>query len=118
MVSERKLVTPKKGTVNINLSKKVSTSNGSLSKPDKRSENGSVLINGTFQENGQVTENGQLSEGSDDTWREVKKKNKENKVKKDLKLSSFEREELDFHFDEEFDQEVPTGRQNTFSNEW
>lgn len=55
---------------------------------------------------------------SDDNWREVKKKNKENKAKKDLKLSSFEREELDFHFDEEFDEEVPTGRQNTFSNEW
>lgn len=48
----------------------------------------------------------------------MKKKNKENKAKKDLKLASFEREELDFHFDEEFDQEVPTGRQNTFSNDW
>ncbi|CAG9828662.1 unnamed protein product [Diabrotica balteata] len=53
----------------------------------------------------------------EENWREVKRKNKENKVKKESKVKSFEREELDFHFDEELDQEVPTGRQNTF-NEW
>lgn len=51
-------------------------------------------------------------------WRQVKRKNKENKGKKEFKVKTNEREELDFHFDEELDLEVPTGRQNTFSNEW
>ncbi|KAF5286771.1 hypothetical protein FQR65_LT12441 [Abscondita terminalis] len=57
---------------------------------------------------------------TDDNWREVKRKNKENKVKKDSKKEEprIEREELDFHFDEELDQEVPIGRQNTFTNNW
>ncbi|CAG9855200.1 unnamed protein product [Phyllotreta striolata] len=53
----------------------------------------------------------------EEIWREVKRKNKENKIRKESKIKSYEREELDFHFDEELDQEVPTGRQNTF-NEW
>lgn len=79
------------------------------------SENGLIIANGS-SEKGVCIENSDNQ--GDDNWREVKKKNKENKIKKDLKLSSFEREELDFHFDEEFDQEVPTGRQNTFSNDW
>ncbi|KAJ8926933.1 hypothetical protein NQ314_020785 [Rhamnusium bicolor] len=49
----------------------------------------------------------------------LREKNKENKGgKKEFKVKCFEREEFDFHFDEELDQEVPTGRQNTFSNEW
>ncbi|KAJ8950288.1 hypothetical protein NQ318_021144 [Aromia moschata] len=52
--------------------------------------------------------NSELNE-DEATWRQVKK---------EFKVKSFEREELDFHFDEELDQEVPTGRQNTFSNEW
>ncbi|XP_018578792.1 la-related protein 1B isoform X1 [Anoplophora glabripennis] len=51
-------------------------------------------------------------------WRQVKRKNKENKGKREFKVKTNEREELDFHFDEELDLEVPTGRQNTFSNEW
>lgn len=52
------------------------------------------------------------------SWREVKRKTKESKGKKETKVKSFEREELEFHFDEELDEEVPTGRQNTFSTEW
>ncbi|KAG5875098.1 hypothetical protein JTB14_033702 [Gonioctena quinquepunctata] len=54
----------------------------------------------------------------EENWRQVKRKNKENKGKKEFKAKAFEREELDFHFDEELDQDVPTGRQNTFSNDW
>uniref|UniRef100_A0A1Y1KRZ8 La-related protein 1 n=1 Tax=Photinus pyralis TaxID=7054 RepID=A0A1Y1KRZ8_PHOPY len=56
----------------------------------------------------------------DDNWHEVKRKNKENKTKKDIKKEEqrVEREELDFHFDEELDQDVPIGRQNTFTTEW
>lgn len=56
---------------------------------------------------------------AEENWKEVKRKNKENKAKKeDKKKDSFEREDLEFHFDEELDQDVPTGRQNTFSNDW
>ncbi|KAJ8986228.1 hypothetical protein NQ317_009934 [Molorchus minor] len=60
------------------------------------------------------------SENNEDdaNWRQVKRKNKENKGRKESKVKYPEREELDFYFDEELDQEVPTGRQNTFSNEW
>lgn len=55
----------------------------------------------------------------EENWRQVKRKNKENRGKKDRKNSkTFEREDLEFYFDEELDQEVPTGRQNTFSSEW
>ncbi|KAL3289500.1 hypothetical protein HHI36_022919 [Cryptolaemus montrouzieri] len=57
--------------------------------------------------------------GDYETWREVKRKNKENKVKKEGKPKTHEREELEFHFDEELDiLDVPTGRQNTFSVDW
>lgn len=56
----------------------------------------------------------------DGNWQEVKRKNKENKNKRDGKKEEqkVEREELDFHFDEELDQNVPIGRQNTFTTEW
>lgn len=56
----------------------------------------------------------------DDNWREVKRKNKENKTKREVKKEEprIEREELEFHFDEELDQEVPMGRQNTFTTDW
>jgi hypothetical protein len=33
-------------------------------------------------------------------------------------MKSYEREELEFYFDEEIDNCVLSGRQNTFSNEW
>lgn len=58
------------------------------------------------------------SVGEERSWREVKRKSKENKGKKENKAKSFEREELEFHFDEELDEEVPTGRQNTFTTDW
>lgn len=57
----------------------------------------------------------------EDAWKQVKRKSKDTKVKKGNKEKSeprVEREELEFHFDEELDQEVPTGRQNTFTNNW
>ncbi|RZC34939.1 la-related protein 1 [Asbolus verrucosus] len=53
----------------------------------------------------------------EESWREVKRKNKENKGKKETKTKSYEREELEFYFDEEIDHCVLSGRQNTFSNE-
>lgn len=55
--------------------------------------------------------------GDEDNWREVKRKSKESKGKKETKAKNFEREELDFHFDEEVD-EVPAARQNTFTTDW
>lgn len=56
----------------------------------------------------------------EDSWREVKRKNKENKARREIKREEprIEREELEFHFDEELDQEVPMGRQNTFTTDW
>lgn len=56
---------------------------------------------------------------NEDNWREVKRKNKE-KSRKDNreKERRFEREELDFQFDEELDQDMPTGRQNMFTTDW
>ncbi|CAH2006249.1 unnamed protein product [Acanthoscelides obtectus] len=52
----------------------------------------------------------------DDTnWMPVKRKNK---GKRKQKTKSLEREELDFAFNEELYQDVPAGRQNTFSNDW
>ncbi|XP_060515841.1 la-related protein 1B [Cylas formicarius] len=59
------------------------------------------------------------AEDEEENWLEVKRKNKENKVKKENKAKSFdyEREELEFHFDEELEN-VPIGRQNTFSDQW
>lgn len=60
-----------------------------------------------------------LQEQEKDTWKEVKRKNKENKVKKETKVKVLEKEELEFHFDEELDDlDVPSGRQNTFSTDW
>lgn len=59
-----------------------------------------------------------VSEEDAAAWRQVKRKNKENKVRKESKVNNYEREDLGFYFDEEFDQEVPTGRQNTFSSDW
>lgn len=52
-------------------------------------------------------------------WREVKRKNKEKpkKENKEKEERRFEREELEFHFDEELDQDVPTGRQNMFTTD-
>lgn len=70
---------------------------------------------GTEKKDGVEDDKGSEEEKS---WREVKRKTKENKGKKEAKVKSFEREELEFHFDEELDQEVPTGRQNTFTTEW
>ncbi|CAH2006216.1 unnamed protein product [Acanthoscelides obtectus] len=64
-----------------------------------------------------IDENNEKNE-DDTNWMQVKRKNKENKGKKEQKTKSLEREELDFAFDEELDQDVPTGRQNTFSNDW
>ncbi|XP_025831974.1 la-related protein 1 isoform X2 [Agrilus planipennis] len=57
---------------------------------------------------------------NEDNWCEVKRKNRENRVRResrreDLKI---EKEELEFNFDEELDAEVPAGRQNTFSSDW
>lgn len=64
------------------------------------------------------SDEGDKSSGEEEkSWREVKRKTKENKVKKETKVKSIEREELEFHFDEELDEEVPTGRQNTFTTE-
>ena len=56
----------------------------------------------------------------ENSWQEVKRKSKETKLKKESKEKEtrYEREELEFHFDEDLDQEVPTGRQNTFSTDW
>lgn len=61
-------------------------------------------------------------ENDEDNWREVKRKNKENKenkIKKENKREepNVKREELEFYFDEELDAEVPTGRQNAFTEE-
>ncbi|XP_017770596.1 PREDICTED: la-related protein 1 isoform X2 [Nicrophorus vespilloides] len=55
----------------------------------------------------------------ENNWREVKRKTKDPKSKKEAKEkdNAFEREELEFHFDEELDQ-VPTGRQNLFTTDW
>ncbi|XP_066247542.1 la-related protein 1B [Euwallacea similis] len=55
----------------------------------------------------------------EESWLQVKRKNKENKGKKEQKPKplEYEREELEFHFDEELEN-VPIGRQNTFSTEW
>ncbi|KAL1493377.1 hypothetical protein ABEB36_011442 [Hypothenemus hampei] len=54
----------------------------------------------------------------DDMWLPVKRKTKENKGKKDQKQKpEVEREELEFHFDEELEN-VPIGRQNQFTTEW
>ncbi|XP_022915475.1 la-related protein 1B isoform X3 [Onthophagus taurus] len=57
----------------------------------------------------------------DNTWKEVKRKTKEAKSKKDPKEKTEqqknEREELEFYFDEELE-DVPTGRQNTFTTDW
>ncbi|XP_065166457.1 la-related protein 1B isoform X3 [Atheta coriaria] len=56
-----------------------------------------------------------------DDWREVKRKSKEPSKKKEAPKKEdpkYEREELDFHFDEELDQEVPPGRQNLFTTDW
>lgn len=74
---------------------------------DLKNMNNKNLTNGENNKNGEET-----------NWRQVKRKNKDNKGKKELKVKYFEREELDFPFDEELDQEMPTGRQNTFSSEW
>lgn len=59
-------------------------------------------------------------EVKEDIWREVKRKNKEKpkKENKEKEERRFEREELEFHFDEELDQDVPTGRQNMFTTDW
>lgn len=75
------------------------------------------MVNGNRNPEYAQNENTKNKQEDDENWRQVKRKNKENKVRKETKVKSFEREELDFHFDEELDQEVPTGRQNTF-NEW
>nr|XP_023025760.1 la-related protein 1B [Leptinotarsa decemlineata] len=83
--------------------------------------NNNKLVNGNRTADDRQNANKENDENNDDetNWREVKRKNKENKVKKEFKTyEREEREELDFYFDEELDQEVPTGRQNTFSNEW
>nr|CAI5831543.1 unnamed protein product [Callosobruchus analis] len=78
------------------------------------------MVNGdAIDENDAKGENKGGEKNEDDTnWRQVKRKSKEFKGKKELKIKNLEREELDFAFDEELDQEVPTGRQNTFSNDW
>lgn len=79
-------------------------------------DNKSNDTNGGGDNNKRVNSNGhQLTE--EETWREVKRKNKENKGKKEVKAKSIEREELEFYFDEEIDPVVLAGRQNTFSNE-
>lgn len=69
-------------------------------------------------EDGGSQSSDEKSVGEERNWRQVKRKTKENKVKKEIKAKNFEREELEFHFDEELDEEVPTGRQNTFTTEW
>ncbi|KAJ8923701.1 hypothetical protein NQ315_010282, partial [Exocentrus adspersus] len=96
--------------------------NNNISSKNKENEkenttNGTEII---LNSNDDVVKDKIKSEETDEeaTWRQVKRKNKENKGKKELKVKPSEREELDFHFDEELDSEVPTGRQNTFSNDW
>lgn len=54
----------------------------------------------------------------DDDWREVKRKSKEGKIRKESKAKAIEREELEFDFDEDLDQEVPAVRQNMFTTDW
>lgn len=63
-------------------------------------------------------ENVNRKRDDEENWLQVRRKNKENKIKKENKVKNIEREDLEFHFDEELDQDVPTGRQNTFSNDW
>lgn len=67
----------------------------------------------------QSPKNKNKNDDEDETWLQVKRKNKENKGKKEAKPKpyEFEREELEFHFDEELEN-VPIGRQNTFTTEW
>ncbi|KAH1023233.1 hypothetical protein HUJ04_012477 [Dendroctonus ponderosae] len=62
---------------------------------------------------------GRNKNDEEEAWLQVKRKNKENKGKKEQKPKPFEfqREELDFHFDEELEN-VPIGRQNTFTTDW
>nr|CAH7739318.1 unnamed protein product [Callosobruchus chinensis] len=74
--------------------------------------------NGTSKGENKGGDNNEKNEDDTD-WRQVKRKSKEYKGKKELRIRNLEREEeLDFAFDEELDQDVPTGRQNTFSNDW
>nr|CAH7739319.1 unnamed protein product [Callosobruchus chinensis] len=73
--------------------------------------------NGTSKGENKGGDNNEKNEDDTD-WRQVKRKSKEYKGKKELRIRNLEREEeLDFAFDEELDQDVPTGRQNTFSND-
>ncbi|XP_044256944.1 la-related protein 1-like isoform X1 [Tribolium madens] len=76
---------------------------------ENSSENNTVNNVDSKENNGLSTD--------EESWREVKRKNKENKGKKETKTKSYEREELEFYFDEEIDHCVLSGRQNTFSNE-
>lgn len=71
----------------------------------------------------QPVANENAANDDEDNWREVKRKSKEAKTARkeqttrDTKEERFEREELEFHFDEELE-DVPIGRQNTFTTEW
>ncbi|XP_063929139.1 la-related protein 1-like isoform X2 [Zophobas morio] len=76
---------------------------------ERASENHNANNIDSKENNGSTTD--------EDSWREVKRKNKENKGKKETKMKPYEREELEFYFDEEIDECLLSGRQNTFSNE-
>ncbi|KAF5303755.1 hypothetical protein FQA39_LY09828 [Lamprigera yunnana] len=90
-----------------------SVPNNTSNNPDTQNKKSNEKINVSKENDSKISK-------VDDNWREVKRKNKENKIKKDNKKEELriEREELDFHFDEELDQEVPIGRQNTFTTDW
>lgn len=77
-----------------------------------------ILVNGVEKKVSAQNVDGHNDKNEDkDTWREVKRKNKEKSKKENKeKEKRFEREELDFQFDEELD--MPTGRQNMFTTEW
>lgn len=81
---------------------------------DERLNNGGENKTKLENRNSNSTDNN----SEDDDWREVKRKSKEGKGKKESKAKTVEREELEFYFDEELDQEVPAGRQNMFTTDW
>lgn len=69
-----------------------------------------------------VSENKAVEEVDDveteENWKEVKKRTKENKAKKEVKSKNLEREELDFHFDEELDHDARPTAGYTLNLDW
>lgn len=85
--------------------------------PDENSDNNGEVHN-SLKKHGKSNSVSPYPNSDDDDWREVKRKSKEGKSKKESKVKAIEREELEFHFDEDLDQEVPAGRQNMFTTDW